>query len=143
MAARYNRARGAETDACSGDVADVLPANIRERRSKTHYNSVYYVGLTRNQSYLEDLIRKSPVEELGLFNKECSAVPTVAVGHQILITAYYLLRRQEDYTEVAPATLDERRRAQARLGPWPDCVNSASMSPSRPRRLWPRRGFST
>ena len=39
----------------------------------------------------------------------------VAVGHQILITAYHLLRRQEDYTEVTPAALDERRRAQARL----------------------------
>ena len=39
----------------------------------------------------------------------------VAVGHQILITAYHLLRRQEDYTEVVPAALDERRRAQARL----------------------------
>ncbi len=39
----------------------------------------------------------------------------VAVGHQILITAYHLLRRQEDYTEVTPAALDERRRARARL----------------------------
>jgi hypothetical protein len=36
------------------------------------------------------------------------------VGHQLLITAYHL-RRQEDYTEVTPAALDERRRAQARL----------------------------
>ena len=39
----------------------------------------------------------------------------VAVGHQILVTAYYLLRRQEDYSEVTPAALDERRRIQARL----------------------------
>lgn len=39
----------------------------------------------------------------------------VAVGHQILITAYHLLRRQEDYAEVTPAALDERRRTQARL----------------------------
>ncbi len=39
----------------------------------------------------------------------------VAVGHQILVTAYYLLQRQEDYSEVLPAALDERRRTQARL----------------------------
>jgi len=39
----------------------------------------------------------------------------VAVGHQILVTAYHMLRRQEDYTEAAPAALDERRRAQTRL----------------------------
>ena len=39
----------------------------------------------------------------------------VAVGHQILVTAYHMLRRQEDYTAVAPAALDERRRAQTRL----------------------------
>jgi transposase len=39
----------------------------------------------------------------------------VAVGHQILITAYHLLRRQEDYAEATPAALDERRRTQARL----------------------------
>jgi hypothetical protein len=39
----------------------------------------------------------------------------VAVGHQILVTAYHLLRRQEDYSEVTPAELDERRRAKACL----------------------------
>ncbi len=39
----------------------------------------------------------------------------VAVGHQILVTAYYLLQRQEDYSEVLPTALDERRRTQARL----------------------------
>ncbi len=39
----------------------------------------------------------------------------VAVGHQILVTAYHLLQRKEDYTEVASAALDERRRTQARL----------------------------
>jgi len=30
----------------------------------------------------------------------------VAIGHQILVTAYYLLQRQEDYNEVTPAALD-------------------------------------
>lgn len=39
----------------------------------------------------------------------------VAVGHQSLITASHLLRRQEDYLEVAPAALDAHRRARAQL----------------------------
>ena len=39
----------------------------------------------------------------------------VAVDHQILVTAYHMLRRQEDDTEAAPAALDERRHAQTRL----------------------------
>ena len=39
----------------------------------------------------------------------------VAVGHQILVMAYYLLHRQEDYSEVTSTALDERRRNQARL----------------------------
>jgi asparagine synthase (glutamine-hydrolysing) len=50
---------------------DILPASIRQRRLKTHYNSVYYTGLARNQVYLEELIRASTVDELGLFDKEC------------------------------------------------------------------------
>jgi len=48
---------------------DVLPASIRQRRGKTHYNSVYYSGLSRNQDYLEQMIHQSPAEELGLFDK--------------------------------------------------------------------------
>jgi len=39
----------------------------------------------------------------------------VAIGHQLLVTAYYLLQRQEGDNEVTPAALDERRRTQARL----------------------------
>lgn len=39
----------------------------------------------------------------------------VAVGHRILTLAYHLLRRQENYWELAPADLDERRRTQVRL----------------------------
>ena len=39
----------------------------------------------------------------------------VAVGHRILLIAYRLLLHREDYREAAPADLDERRRAQARL----------------------------
>src|SRR3954452_22558084 len=39
----------------------------------------------------------------------------VAVGHRILLIAYRLLQHREDYRELAPADLDERRHAQARL----------------------------
>ncbi len=37
----------------------------------------------------------------------------VAVGHQMLVTTYSLLQRQEDYGAVTPAALDERRRTHA------------------------------
>jgi transposase len=39
----------------------------------------------------------------------------VAVGHRILTLAYALFQNGEDYCELAPVALDERRRAQARL----------------------------
>ncbi len=60
---------GAQKPILAEAMRDVLPANIRQRRGKTHYNSVYYTGLSRNQAYLEQLIRASPSEELGLFDK--------------------------------------------------------------------------
>jgi transposase len=39
----------------------------------------------------------------------------VAVGHRILTIVYQLLQRQEDYRELTPADLAQRRRAQAQL----------------------------
>jgi asparagine synthase (glutamine-hydrolysing) len=50
---------------------DILPETIRRRRGKTHYNSVYYAGLSRNLPYLENMVRASRVDELGLFDKDC------------------------------------------------------------------------
>lgn len=38
----------------------------------------------------------------------------VAVGHTILVTAYYLLTRKDVYHEQHPTYLDERKRARAR-----------------------------
>jgi asparagine synthase (glutamine-hydrolysing) len=52
-------------------IRDVLPESIRRRRRKSHYNSVYYAGLSRNRASLENLIRQSPAEELGLFDRAC------------------------------------------------------------------------
>jgi transposase len=39
----------------------------------------------------------------------------VAVGHRILTIVYQLLQRQEDYREVTPAALAQRRHTQAQL----------------------------
>jgi asparagine synthase (glutamine-hydrolysing) len=50
---------------------DVLPVSIRQRRSKTHYNSLYFAGVARNLPHLEAMIRGSAIEDLGLFNKDC------------------------------------------------------------------------
>ncbi len=38
----------------------------------------------------------------------------VAVGHSILVIAYHLLTRKEDYHDLGPAHLDERRRERAK-----------------------------
>ncbi len=61
---------GAQKPILAEAMRDVLPQSIRQRRSKTHYNSVYYAGLARNLPYLENLIRDSKVDELGLFDKD-------------------------------------------------------------------------
>jgi hypothetical protein len=38
----------------------------------------------------------------------------VAVGHTLLVTAYYLLLRHDTYREVDPSLLDERLRTRTR-----------------------------
>jgi asparagine synthase (glutamine-hydrolysing) len=48
---------------------DVLPREIIERRSKSHFNALYYRGLARNRPYLEDMVQSSAVDEHGLFDK--------------------------------------------------------------------------
>jgi asparagine synthase (glutamine-hydrolysing) len=68
---RVRPAPGLQKPILAEAMRDVLPDSIRQRRSKTHYNSVYYVGLARNRPYLEALVRASKVDELGLFDKEC------------------------------------------------------------------------
>jgi hypothetical protein len=64
---------------------DVLPENIRNRRSKTHYNSVYFTGLARNLPHLEKIVRQSNCEELGLFDKnrllECLNKAALGLGN--------------------------------------------------------------
>jgi transposase len=50
----------------------------------------------------------------GLVVRRGKQKAAVAVGHHILLIVYHVLQRREEYQEVAPAALDERRRAQAR-----------------------------
>src|SRR5205807_265252 len=63
---------------------DVLPAPIIKRPDKTHFNAVYFAGLARNLPYLEETIRNSNADELGLFDKEVliSCMRDVALGYR-------------------------------------------------------------
>lgn len=38
----------------------------------------------------------------------------MAIGHSILVIAYHLLTRNEDYRDLGPAYLDEKRRERAK-----------------------------
>lgn len=48
----------------------LLPDVIRNRRRKGHFNEVYYLGLSRNLPFLEAMIRKAPIDDLGVFDKD-------------------------------------------------------------------------
>jgi asparagine synthase (glutamine-hydrolysing) len=48
----------------------VLPEPILRRRRKNHYNSLVYQGLVRNLPALEAMVRRAPVEELGILDKD-------------------------------------------------------------------------
>ena len=49
---------------------DVLPPLILRRRDKAHFNALYYEGLARNRMALQDMVRASNVDDLGLFDKK-------------------------------------------------------------------------
>jgi asparagine synthase (glutamine-hydrolysing) len=48
---------------------DVLPAKIRERSGKGHFNEVFFTGLARNRPQLEALVERAPVDDLELLDK--------------------------------------------------------------------------
>jgi asparagine synthase (glutamine-hydrolysing) len=48
----------------------VLPEMIRNRRRKGDFNELYFLGLARNLPALEALIQHSPIDDLGLFEKQ-------------------------------------------------------------------------
>lgn len=48
----------------------ILPEPIRTRRWKRSFNEVYWLGLSNNLSHLEDMVWKSRIDELAIFDKE-------------------------------------------------------------------------
>lgn len=48
----------------------ILPEAILNRRFKRSFNDVYWLGLSQNLLSLEDMVRNSHIDDLGLFNKE-------------------------------------------------------------------------
>ncbi|ELS04341.1 asparagine synthase (glutamine-hydrolyzing) [Xenococcus sp. PCC 7305] len=47
----------------------ILPEPIRTRKYKRNFNEVYWKGLSRNLSYLEEMVHQSAIDELGIFDK--------------------------------------------------------------------------
>ncbi|MEM9271822.1 MAG: asparagine synthase-related protein [Cyanobacteria bacterium P01_F01_bin.143] len=47
----------------------ILPEPIRTRKFKRNFNEVYWKGLAKNLPYLEDMVRRSSIDELGIFDK--------------------------------------------------------------------------
>ena len=45
-----------------------LPDSIRLRRLKGHFNAVYWKGLARHLSRLEAMIRRSPINDMGILD---------------------------------------------------------------------------
>lgn len=48
----------------------ILPEPIRTRKYKCDYNERYWAGLNHNLAKLEDMVRRSRIDELGIFDKE-------------------------------------------------------------------------
>ena len=48
----------------------MLPALIRERSGKGHFNEVFFGGLARNLPLLETLVEQAPVDDLGIVDKD-------------------------------------------------------------------------
>jgi asparagine synthase (glutamine-hydrolysing) len=60
---------GAQKPILAAAMRGILPARILDRPRKGHFNEVYYVGLSRNLSSLEALVRQAPIDDLGLFDR--------------------------------------------------------------------------
>jgi asparagine synthase (glutamine-hydrolysing) len=67
---RYYGEPGARKPILAEAMRGVLPEPIRTRRRKGHFGECTYLGLSRNLPGLETLVRKAPVEDLGMFDKE-------------------------------------------------------------------------
>jgi asparagine synthase (glutamine-hydrolysing) len=50
-------------------MAGILPESIRTRRLKANFNEVYWRGLVQNLPDLEEMVRQSAIDDLGIFDK--------------------------------------------------------------------------
>jgi asparagine synthase (glutamine-hydrolysing) len=64
---------------------DVLPEEIRTRKGKSHFNEVFFIGLSRNLPMLERLVDIAPVDDLELLDKptllNCLRQAALGIGH--------------------------------------------------------------
>lgn len=67
---RYRQEPGQQKPLLAHAMRDVLPAEIRTRRAKGHFNEVYYRGLARHRPALEELVRAAPIDDLDMIDKE-------------------------------------------------------------------------
>ncbi len=65
-------------------VGDLLPASIRRRRAKGHFDEVFYQGLSRHLPELEVLLSESTLEKLGVIDahKLASTLEVASLGGQ-------------------------------------------------------------
>jgi hypothetical protein len=49
-------------------MGDRLPPCVASRRAKGHTDALYYLGLARNLAFLEAMVRRSPLGDLGLID---------------------------------------------------------------------------
>jgi asparagine synthase (glutamine-hydrolysing) len=50
-------------------MSDILPADIRYRRRKAHFDEIYFLGLRKHQRFLERLIDIAPIDDLHFLDK--------------------------------------------------------------------------
>jgi asparagine synthase (glutamine-hydrolysing) len=67
---RYRAEPGEQKPILGRAMREVLPAVIRQRRGKGHFNEVYFLGLSRNLPRLEAMIRKLPPVAAELFDSQ-------------------------------------------------------------------------
>jgi asparagine synthase (glutamine-hydrolysing) len=67
--ARFRPEPGKMKPVLAAAMGERLPAKITQRRSKSHFNEVYYLGLGRNVHRLEAMMRQAPMDGLAMVDK--------------------------------------------------------------------------
>jgi asparagine synthase (glutamine-hydrolysing) len=95
---------------------DILPAAIRQRRRKGHFEEFVYTGLARNRASLEALVERAPVDDLDLLDRSellrclrnaALGVVRKSVGRDRLCHTLGMLKwlsLQERWLQAAPAS---------------------------------------